>query len=88
MNRYLDVVAGTGIPLGVPWIVPLAGKKNHGLFEFKDHALARVFWFRWVTDPSIIICTHGYNKDAYETPHQELENARNVRDRYNPKVKS
>ena len=73
----IKILREYGIYLREPYVKPLHGEKNKGLFELRikfASDITRIFYFTYHHDTFIML--HGFVKKTDETPPNEIETAR------------
>lgn len=72
-----------GNELREPYVKPIKGKKNKGLYELRmkfSNDIARIFYFTYYNNKYILL--HGFKKKTMETPKKEIERARKYMEDY------
>lgn len=81
--RDIDLLRKHGNSLGEPYVKPLKGKENKGLYELRvkfSNDNARIFYFTLQNEKYILL--HGFIKKTMKTPNSELERARKYMNDY------
>lgn len=74
--RDIELLQQYGNELKEPYVKPIKGKKNKGLYELRikyGHDIARIFYFTHINNTYILL--HGFIKKTLHTPDKEIEKA-------------
>lgn len=72
-----------GSELKEPYVKPVKGKKNKGLFELRikfSNDIVRIFYFTYYNHKYVLL--HGFLKKTQRTPPKEIERARSYMEDY------
>lgn len=78
-----------GNELTEPYVKPIKGEKNKGLYELRikfSSDIARIFYFTYCNNTYVLL--HGFIKKAMSTPKNEIERARRYMEDYRRRTKS
>lgn len=73
----IELLEKHGSDLKEPYVKPVKGKENKGLYELRikfSSDIARIFYFTYCNNSYILL--HGFIKKTMKTPPRELERAR------------
>lgn len=79
----IELLQKHGNQLREPYVKPIKGKENKGLFELRikfSKDIARIFYFTYYKDKYILL--HGFIKKTMKTPRNEVERARKYMEDY------
>ena len=79
----IELLRNLGSGLKEPYVKPLKGKNNKGLYELRvkfASDTARIFYFTYCDNKFILL--HGFIKKTMKTPECELERARKYMEDY------
>lgn len=79
----IELLSRMGNELKEPYIKPIKGKKNKGLYELRikfSSDIARIFYFTVYNNKYIL--PHGFIKKTMEIPKKEIERARKYMEDY------
>lgn len=79
----IELLRNLGSELKEPYVKPLKGKNNKGLYELRikfASDIARIFYFTYCDNKFILL--HGFIKKTMKTPESELERARKYMEDY------
>lgn len=79
----IELLRKLGDELKEPYVKPIKGKKNKGLYELRikfSSDIARIFYFTCYNNKYVLL--HGFIKKTMETPKNEIERARNYMEDY------
>ena len=79
----IELLRTMGNELKEPYVKPIKGKKNKGLYELRikfSGDIARVFYFTYYNNKYVLL--NGFIKKTRETPKQEIERARKYMEDY------
>lgn len=74
--RDIELLKQYGCELKEPYVKPIKGKKNKGLYELRikyGNDIARIFYFTYFNNKYILL--HGFIKKTLTTPPREIEKA-------------
>ena len=75
--RDIELLRNLGNQLREPYIKPIKGNNNKGLYELRiqfSNDIARIFYFTYCNNKYILL--HGFIKKSMKTPSKEIERAR------------
>lgn len=81
--REIELLKNLGNDLREPYVKPIKGNKNKGLFELRikfSNDIARIFYFTYYNNKYILL--HGFIKKSMKTPQSEIERARKYMEDY------
>lgn len=73
----IELLKNMGNDLHEPYVKPLKGKNNKGLFELRikfSNDIARIFYFTYYNNKFVLL--HGFIKKTMKTPENEINKAR------------
>ena len=79
----IELLSKMGSDLKEPYVKPIKGKKNKGLYELRikfSSDIARIFYFICYNNKYVLL--HGFIKKTTKTPKQEIERARKYMEDY------
>lgn len=79
----IELLKKLGNRLREPYVKPLKGKKNKGLYELRikfSNDIARIFYFTYYNNKYILL--HGFIKKTMKTPENEISKARKYMEDY------
>lgn len=79
----IELLKKLGNELTEPYVKPLKGNKNKGLYELRikfSNDIARIFYFTYYNNKFILL--HGFIKKTIKTPKNEIERARKYMEDY------
>ena len=79
----IELLKKLGSELTEPYVKPLKGNKNKGLYELRikfSNDIARIFYFTYYNNKFILL--HGFIKKTMKTPKNEIERARKYMEDY------
>ena len=79
----IELLRTMGNELKEPYVKPIKGKKNKGLYELRikfSTDIARVFYFTYYNNRYVLL--NGFIKKTNETPKREIERARKYMEDY------
>ena len=79
----IELLEKLGDELREPYVRPIKGKENKGLYELRikfAKDIARIFYFTYFENKFILL--HGFIKKTMKTPANELNKARKYMDDY------
>ena len=74
--RDIEILEQFGRELCEPYVKPLKGEANKGLYELRIQFagdIARIFYFTYENDTFVLL--HGFVKKTMKTPAREIEKA-------------
>ena len=81
--KEIELLHIMGDTLREPYVKPITGKNNKGLFELRikfSNDAARIFYFTYHHNKCILL--HGFIKKTMKTPRKEIERARKYMEDY------
>lgn len=81
--RDIELLKNFGNELKEPYVKPLKGKNNKGLYELRikfSNDIARIFYFTYCDNKYILL--HGFIKKSMKTPTKEIDRARKYMEDY------
>ena len=81
--KDIELLKKFGSELREPYVKPIKGKKNKGLYELRiiyGNDIARIFYFVFINNKYILL--HGFIKKSMATPIKEIEKARGYMEDY------
>lgn len=81
--RDIELLKNLGNKLREPYIKPIKGKNNNGLYELRikfSSDIARIFYFTYHNNKYILL--HGFIKKKMKTPKREIDRAKKYMDDY------
>ena len=81
--KEIELLHTMGDALREPYVKPITGKKNKGLFELRimfSNDTARIFYFTYHNNKCLLL--HGFIKKTMKTPRNEIECARKYMEDY------
>lgn len=81
--KEIELLHIMGEALREPYVKPITGKKNKGLYELRikfSNDAARIFYFVYHHNKCILL--HGFIKKTMQTPGKEIECARKYMEDY------
>ena len=79
----IELLEKHGSGLRKPYVKPLKGKENKGLYELRikfASDIVRVFYFTYYNNKYVLL--HGFIKKSMKTPENEIERARKYMEDY------
>ena len=79
----IELLEKHGSNLREPYVKPMKGKENKGLYELRikfARDIARVFYFTYCDNKYVLL--HGFIKKSLKTPKNEIERARGYMEDY------
>ncbi|MBS5534838.1 type II toxin-antitoxin system RelE/ParE family toxin [Eisenbergiella sp. OF01-20] len=73
----IELLKNMGPDLKEPFVKPIKGKQNKGLYELRikfSGDIARIFYFTYYNGRYILL--HGFIKKSIKTPQMEIDRAR------------
>ena len=81
--RDITLLRNMGNELREPYVKPIKGEKNKGLYELRikfSSDIVRIFYFTYYNDKFVLL--HGFIKKSVKTPLNEIEKARKYMEDY------
>ena len=81
--KEIELLRNLGSELREPYVKPIKGDKNKGLYELRikfSNDIARIFYFTYYNNKYILL--HGFIKKTMKTPRNEIERARKYMEDY------
>ena len=81
--RDIELLKNLGNELREPYVKPIKGENNKGLYELRikfSNDIARIFYFTYCNNKYILL--HGFIKKSMKTPPKEIERARKYMEDY------
>lgn len=81
--KDIELLHKLGRDLREPYIKPIKGKNNKGLYELRikfSNDIARIFYFTYHNNKFILL--HGFIKKSVKTPSKEIDKARKYMEDY------
>lgn len=81
--RDIELLKNLGNELREPYVKPIKGENNKGLYELRikfSNDIARIFYFTYYKNKYILL--HGFIKKSMKTPSREIEKARKYMEDY------
>lgn len=79
----IELLKKMGSELREPYVKPIKGKNNKGLYELRikfSSDIARVFYFTYYNNKFVLL--HGFIKKNMKTPEKEINKARRYMEDY------
>lgn len=79
----IELLKKMGNELTEPYIKPIKGKSNKGLYELRikfSTDIARIFYFTYCNNKYVLL--HGFIKKTMKTPQNEIERAKRYMEDY------
>jgi len=79
----IELLKKLGSELKEPYVKPMKGKKNRGLYELRikfSSDIARIFYFTYYNNKFVLL--HGFIKKTMKTPEKEIDKARKYMEDY------
>lgn len=86
--KDIELLRIMGQELREPYVKPVKGKNNKGLYELRIRFagdIARIFYFTYCNNKYVLL--HGFIKKTMKTPANEIECARKYMEDYKRRVK-
>lgn len=83
----IELLKKLGNELKEPYVKPLKGKNNKGLYELRikfSSDIARIFYFTYYNNKFILL--HGFIKKTMKTPENEINKARKYMEDYKNRI--
>ena len=87
--RDIELLRIIGNELKEPYVKPIKGKKNKGLYELRikfSSDIARIFYFTYCNNKYVLL--HGFIKKTMKTPDNEINRARKYMEDYKRRSES
>ena len=81
--RDIELLKNLGNELREPYVKPIKGENNKGLYELRikfSSDIARIFYFTYCNNKYILL--HGFIKKSMKTPPKEIDRARKYMEDY------
>lgn len=81
--RDIELLKKLGNELKEPYVKPIKGKNNKGLYELRikfSNDIARIFYFTYINNKLVLL--HGFIKKTTKTPETEIKRARKYMEDY------
>lgn len=81
--RDIELLKNLGNELREPYVKPIKGNNNKGLYELRikfSNDIARIFYFTYCNNKYILL--HGFIKKSMKIPPKEIERARKYMEDY------
>lgn len=85
----IELLQKIGKDLKEPYVKPIKGKKNKGLYELRikfSSDIARIFYFTYYNNKYVLL--HGFIKKTMKTPEKEIDKARKYMEDYKRRADS
>ncbi len=85
----IELLKKLGSELNEPYVKPIKGKNNKGLYELRikfSSDIARIFYFTYYNNKFILL--HGFIKKTMKTPEREIDKARKYMEDYKRRADS
>ena len=85
----IELLKKLGNELKEPYVKPIKGKNNKGLYELRikfSSDIARIFYFTYYNNKFVLL--HGFIKKTMKTPENEIDKARKYMEDYKRRAKS
>ncbi len=79
----IELLKKLGTELKEPYVKPIKGKDNKGLYELRirfSSDIARIFYFTYYNNKVVLL--HGFIKKAMKIPENEIKKARKYMEDY------
>lgn len=79
----IELLKRLGTELKEPYVKPIKGKKNKGLYELRikfSSNIARIFYFTYYNNKFVLL--HGFIKKTMKIPESEIKKARKYMEDY------
>lgn len=84
----IELLKKLGKELKEPYVKPLKGKNNKGLYELRikfSNDIVRIFYFTYYKNKFVLL--HGFIKKTMKTPENEINKARKYMEDYKRRAK-
>lgn len=85
--RDIELLRNLGCDLREPYVKPIKGKNNKGLYELRikfSNDIARIFYFMYCDNKFILL--HGFIKKTMKTPVREIDRAQKYMEDYKKRI--
>ena len=85
----IELLKQLGTELKEPYVKPIKGKNNKGLYELRikfSSDIARIFYFTYYNNKFVLL--HGFIKKTMKTPENEINRARKYMEDYKGRSES
>ncbi|MCM1124179.1 MAG: type II toxin-antitoxin system RelE/ParE family toxin [Eubacterium sp.] len=85
----IELLRKLGGELKEPYVKPIKGKHNKGLYELRikfSSDIARIFYFTYYNNKFVLL--HGFIKKTMKTPEKEIDQARKYMEDYKGRADS
>lgn len=85
----IELLKNLGSELKEPYVKPIKGKNNKGLYELRikfSSDIARIFYFTYYNNKFVLL--HGFIKKTMKTPEKEINKARKYMEDYKRRADS
>lgn len=85
----IELLRKLGSELREPYVKPIKGKNNKGLYELRikfSSDIARIFYFTYYNNKFLLL--HGFIKKTTKTPENEINKARKYMEDYKRRAES
>ena len=85
----IELLKKLGSELKEPYVKPIKGKNNKGLYELRikfSSDIARIFYFTYYNNKFVLL--HGFIKKSMKIPENEIEKARKYMEDYKRRAES
>ncbi len=85
----IELLKKLGNELKEPYVKPIKGKNNKGLYELRikfSSDIARIFYFTYYNNKFVLL--HGFIKKTMKTPEKEIDMARKYMEDYKRRAAS
>lgn len=85
----IELLRKLGSELKEPYVKPIKGKNNKGLYELRvkfSSDIARIFYFTYYNNKFVLL--HGFIKKTMKTPENEIKKARKYMEAYKRRAES
>ncbi|MBD5522731.1 MAG: type II toxin-antitoxin system RelE/ParE family toxin [Lachnospiraceae bacterium] len=83
----IELLKKLGNELKEPYVKPLKGKNNKGMYELRikfSSDIARIFYFTYYKNKFVLL--HGFIKKTMKTPEKEINKARKYMEDYKRRI--
>lgn len=85
----IELLKKLGSELKEPYVKPIKGKNNKGLYELRikfSSDIARIFYFTYYNNKFVLL--YGFIKKTMKTPEKEIDKARKYMEDYKRRTNS
>lgn len=85
----IELLKKLGSELKEPYVKPIKGKNNKGLYELRikfSSDIARIFYFTYYSNKFVLL--YGFIKKTMKTPEKEIDKARKYMEDYKRRADS